>query len=98
MKNHEQLPVAAPNARELHIIEFVAGLHAQVQQGEEMLKKRLDTIPGGVEGLQNRIQPNQQGAGSDLQYTAHENPAAYGPALPVRRSGYPAEAHDQNAG
>lgn len=43
----EPLPILNANARELHIIEFVAGLHAQVKQGEEILRARLAEIPGG---------------------------------------------------
>ena len=35
------------NAREVHSIEFLAGLDAQLVQGQETLKKRLQTIPGG---------------------------------------------------
>lgn len=46
MKNN-QLPILPANARVLHIIEFVAGLHAQTAQGEEILKERLQAIPGG---------------------------------------------------
>ena len=47
MNKSEKLPEMIPNARELHIIEFVAGLHAQIKKGEEILKPRLDAIPGG---------------------------------------------------
>lgn len=35
------------NAREVHSIEFLAGLDAQLQLGQETLKERLQTIPGG---------------------------------------------------
>ena len=43
----QELPILNTNARELHIIEFVAGLHAKVKQGEEILRDRLGVIPGG---------------------------------------------------
>lgn len=39
------------NAREIHSIEFLAGLDAQLVQGQETLKERLQLIPGGVEKL-----------------------------------------------
>lgn len=35
------------NAKEVHVIEFLAGLDNQLQEGQEILKKRLDTIPNG---------------------------------------------------
>ena len=35
------------NARELHNLEFLAGLDAQLIQGGEILKERLATIPNG---------------------------------------------------
>ena len=36
-----------PNAREIHSIEFLAGLDAQLIQGQDTLKERLQLIPGG---------------------------------------------------
>lgn len=45
-KKTESPPILAPNARELHNIEFLAGLDAQLIQGEEILKPRLSKIPG----------------------------------------------------
>lgn len=41
----EQLPIIPANARELHNIEFLAGLDAQLIQGQEILKPRLQKIP-----------------------------------------------------
>lgn len=35
------------NAREIHSIEFLAGLDAQLVQGQGTLKERLQAIPGG---------------------------------------------------
>lgn len=41
-------PTVIPaNAREIHIIEFLAGLDCQLMQGQEILKPRLDHIPNG---------------------------------------------------
>ena len=35
------------NAREIHVIEFLAGLDCQLISAQEILKPRLDTIPNG---------------------------------------------------
>lgn len=35
------------NAREIHTIEFLAGLDAQLTSGQEHLRERLQSIPGG---------------------------------------------------
>lgn len=35
------------NAREIHIIEFLAGLDAQLMQGQEILRDRLALVPDG---------------------------------------------------
>ena len=35
------------NGREIHIIEFLAGLDAQLIQGQDILRERLKLIPGG---------------------------------------------------
>lgn len=45
MKN--KLPIVAANAREIHIIEFIAGLDVQLTDGCEILKDRLSLIPNG---------------------------------------------------
>lgn len=47
MKNRRQLPVMEASSREVHFIEFIAGLDAQVHNGEAHLKERLQTIPDG---------------------------------------------------
>lgn len=39
-------PTIPANAREIHSIEFIAGLDAQLKQGQEILKERLQRIPG----------------------------------------------------
>lgn len=39
------------NAREIHTIEFLAGLDAQLTSGQEHLRERLQSIPGGVAEL-----------------------------------------------
>ena len=46
-KNSPPLPVIPANAREIHNIEFLAGLDAQLYQGQEILKSRLQQIPNG---------------------------------------------------
>lgn len=46
-KSADELPVMEANAREIHSIEFLAGLDAQLVQGQETLKERLQLIPGG---------------------------------------------------
>lgn len=43
----KKLPVITPNARELLNIEFLAGLDAQLAQGEKILKDRIKQIPNG---------------------------------------------------
>lgn len=43
----ERLPIVAANAREVHIIEFIAGLDVQLTDGCEILKDRLNLIPNG---------------------------------------------------
>lgn len=43
---HEEKRMDA-NAREIHVIEFLAGLDAQLIEGQEHLKERLMAIPGG---------------------------------------------------
>lgn len=41
-------PTTMPaNAREIHIIEFLAGLDAQLIQGQEILRDRLALVPDG---------------------------------------------------
>lgn len=45
-KKPDSSPIIIPNGREIHIIEFLVGLHAQVKQGEEILKDRIQKIPG----------------------------------------------------
>ena len=45
-KKPDSPPIIIPNGREIHIIEFLAGLYAQVKQGEEILKDRIQKIPG----------------------------------------------------
>lgn len=35
------------NAREVHVIEFLAGLDAQLVEGQEILRDRLRLIPNG---------------------------------------------------
>lgn len=42
----EQLPIIPANARKLHNIEFLAGLDAQLIQGQKILEPRLRQIPG----------------------------------------------------
>ena len=41
----EQLPKIPANAREIHNIEFLAGLDAQLFQGQKILEPRLRQIP-----------------------------------------------------
>lgn len=43
----ETPPIIPANAREIHNIEFLAGLDAQLIQGQEILKPRLEKIPNG---------------------------------------------------
>lgn len=43
------------NAREIHSIEFLAGLDARLVEGRRDLEERLKTIPGGVEDFENAI-------------------------------------------
>ena len=93
-KKAQNLPIIPANARELHIIEFVAGLHAQTAQGEEILKERLAAIPGGVARLSNGEQPNRQGAGWNIRNPADEDAETHGQVVRLRRSDYTAQAHD----
>lgn len=39
--------VRQANAREIHSVEFLAGLDAQLIEGQETLRERLGMIPGG---------------------------------------------------
>ena len=39
--------IMEPNAREIHCIEFLAGLDAQLAQGQNILRERLKLIPNG---------------------------------------------------
>lgn len=43
----ERLPILPANAREVHNIEFLAGLDVQLTDGCEILKDRLSVIPNG---------------------------------------------------
>lgn len=43
----KNLPIITPNASEIHNIEFLAGLDAQLIQGGQILKDRLQQIPNG---------------------------------------------------
>ena len=46
--NEAKKPTTMPaNAREIHIIEFLAGLDAQLMQGQEILRDRLALVPDG---------------------------------------------------
>lgn len=45
MMNHRGLPVVEASSREVHFIEFVAGLDAQLTNGEKHLEQRLKSIP-----------------------------------------------------
>lgn len=40
-------PIMEANAREIHVIEFLAGLDCQIQSGQEILRERLKLIPNG---------------------------------------------------
>ena len=42
-----KLPIMEANAREIHVIEFLAGLDAQLIKGQGILKDRLALIPDG---------------------------------------------------
>ena len=42
-----KLPIMEANAREIHVIEFLAGLDAQLIKGQEILRDRLALIPNG---------------------------------------------------
>lgn len=47
MEKKQETPQIIPaNARELHNIEFLAGLDRQLYEGQEILKPRLQKIPG----------------------------------------------------
>ena len=39
--------ITEANAREVHAIEFLAGLDAQLKANEQALKERLQSIPNG---------------------------------------------------
>lgn len=40
-------PIMEANAREIHLIEFLAGLDCQLVEGQEILRERLKLIPNG---------------------------------------------------
>lgn len=44
---HMEQKIMPANAREIHSIEFLAGLDAQLVQGQETLRDRLKLIPNG---------------------------------------------------
>ena len=46
-ESNTPLEIREANAREIHSIEFLAGLDAQLIEGQEILKERLGLIPGG---------------------------------------------------
>ena len=48
------------NAREIHIIEFLAGLDAQLIQGQEILKDRLALIPDGWRNFRLAVTTTQK--------------------------------------
>ena len=48
------------NAREIHIIEYLAGLDAQLIQGEKILKERLDLIPNGWRNFRLAVTTTQR--------------------------------------
>lgn len=41
----EQAPIIEPNAKELHVVEFIAGLDCQLINGESCLEQRLKSVP-----------------------------------------------------
>ena len=43
----DNAPIIEANAREVHVIEFLAGLDAQLVQGQDFLRERLKLIPNG---------------------------------------------------
>lgn len=45
-KSGRELEIMETNAREVHIIEFLAGLDAQLVNGQKILEGRLKKIPG----------------------------------------------------
>lgn len=47
MKEKVQPEIIPANAREIHSVEFLAGLDAQLIEGQETLRERLQKIPGG---------------------------------------------------
>lgn len=47
MSEANNLSIMPANAREIHSIEFLAGLDAQLVQGQETLRDRLKLIPNG---------------------------------------------------
>lgn len=47
MSETKNAPIMEANAREVHVIEFLAGLDAQLVEGQEILRDRLRLIPNG---------------------------------------------------
>lgn len=44
-KPGETAPIVEPNAKELHVVEFIAGLDCQLIHGESRLEERLKLVP-----------------------------------------------------
>ena len=47
MSETKNAPIMEANAREVHVIEFLAGLDAQLVEGQEILRDRLRLIQNG---------------------------------------------------
>lgn len=54
------LPIMEANAREVHAIEFLAGLDCQLMHDQEILKKRLETIPNGWRNFRLAVTTTQK--------------------------------------
>ena len=44
-RNTNEIPIQEPSARELHIVEFIAGLDCQLAKGGDILEARLRNVP-----------------------------------------------------
>ena len=54
------LPIMEANAREVHAIEFLAGLDCQLIHDQEILRKRLESIPNGWRNFRLAVTTTQK--------------------------------------
>lgn len=88
MSKPDKPAIMEAHGKEIKNIEFLAGLDAQLIQGQEILKERLLTIPNGWRNFRLLLHHHREGVGWNLCNPAAEGVAPHGPAMLLRTGNY----------